>query len=177
MAGFGLAGWIGAQITHDWSLDDFAPLVFLQSAAHAFTFLGLVVFMISNVNLARVTAFSAYIQVFRLDGGEMATSLMATWLREREQIHSNLIGLHVSHGDAEVVQVLSRLTGKFLQHGASGESAAARAVETLGQLVRREANVLAYIDGFQLAFWAAIAGLLLVGLMRAAPRGPLAPAR
>jgi DHA2 family multidrug resistance protein len=64
LAGFGLSGWIGAQITHDWSPDDFAALVFLQSAAHAFTFLGLVVFMISNVNLARVTAFSAYIQVF-----------------------------------------------------------------------------------------------------------------
>ncbi len=177
LAGFGLAGWIGAQITHDWSPDDFAPLVFLQSAAHASTFLGLVVFMITNVNLARVTAFSAYIQVFRLDGGEVATSLMATWLREREQIHSNLIGLHVSQGDSEVVQTLSRLTGKFLQHDAGGEIAAARALETLGQIVRRQANVLAYIDGFQLAFWVAIAALVVVGFMRAAPRGPLTPAR
>jgi MFS transporter, DHA2 family, multidrug resistance protein len=177
LAAFALSGWIGAQITHEWSPDDFAPLVFLQSAAHAFTFLGLVVFMISNVNLVRVTAFSAYLQVFRLDGGEIASSLMATWLREREQIHSFLIGLHVSYGDSEVAQALKRLTGKFLQHGAGDEIAGARALEALGQIVRREANVLSYIDGFQLAFWVAIAGLLLVGLTRAAPRGPLAPAR
>ena len=47
----------------------------------------------------------------------------------------------------------------------------------LASLVRREANVLSIIDGFRVAFWAAIVGLLLIILMRAAPAGPLTPAR
>ena len=40
-------------------------------------------------------------------------------------------------------------------------------------LVRREANVLSIIDGFQVCFWAALVGLLLISLMRVAPPGPL----
>ena len=51
----------------------------------------------------------------------------------------------------------------------------ARAMVTSRALVRREANVLSIIDGFTVAFWGAIVGLLLVSLMRAAPPGPLTP--
>jgi DHA2 family multidrug resistance protein len=45
----------------------------------------------------------------------------------------------------------------------------------VASIVRREANVLSTIDGFQVTFWAAIAGLLLIGLTRAAPTGRLRP--
>jgi DHA2 family multidrug resistance protein len=45
----------------------------------------------------------------------------------------------------------------------------------VASIVRREANVLSIIDGFQVTFWAAIAGLLLISLTHAAPNGPLTP--
>ncbi|MDB5367775.1 MAG: transport protein permease, partial [Rhodospirillales bacterium] len=48
---------------------------------------------------------------------------------------------------------------------------------SLAARVQREANVLAYIDAFQVAFWAAIVGLLLVSLLGPAPPGPLSPKR
>jgi MFS transporter, DHA2 family, multidrug resistance protein len=76
-----------------------------------------------------------------------------------------------------LAQALGRLTGPFAQHSADAETALARATTMLASLVRREANVLSIIDGFQVAFWAAIVGLLLISLMRAAPAGPLTPAR
>jgi DHA2 family multidrug resistance protein len=76
-----------------------------------------------------------------------------------------------------VEQALGRLTGRFAQHSADAETALARATTIMASLVRREANVLCVIDGFQVAFWAAIVGLLLISLMRAAPAGPLTPAR
>ncbi|MBB3317421.1 DHA2 family multidrug resistance protein [Rhizobium sp. BK181] len=72
-----------------------------------------------------------------------------------------------------MTQRLARLTGEFLDYGAA--AASARAVGTLARLVRRQADVLSFIDGFTVAFWGAIAGLLLVSLMRAAPPGPLTP--
>ena len=102
---------------------------------------------------------------------------MTTWLRVRQQIHSNLTGLYVSAGDSDVAQALGRLTGRFAQHSADAETAVARATTMMASLVRRESNVLSIIDGFQVSFWAAIVGLLLIGLMRAAPAGPLTPAR
>jgi len=52
-----------------------------------------------------------------------------------------------------------------------------RAIATLARLVRRQDDVLSIIHGFAIALWGAIAGLLLVSLMRAAPPGPLTPGR
>jgi MFS transporter, DHA2 family, multidrug resistance protein len=76
-----------------------------------------------------------------------------------------------------VAQALGPLTGRVAQHGANGEIALARGTPILASLVRREANVQSIIDGFQVTFWAAIVGLLLISLMRATPAGPLTPAR
>jgi DHA2 family multidrug resistance protein len=172
---FAIAGWIGTQITHEWSLDDFIPMALIQSLGQGLTFTGLLVFAISNTNPAHATAFAAYIAVWRVNMVEFNASAMTTWLRVREQVHSNLLGLHVSEGDNDVVQTLTHLMGRFAWHGADAEATMARATSTLASFVRREANVLSIIDGFEVTFWAAIAGLVLVSLMRVAPQGPLSP--
>jgi DHA2 family multidrug resistance protein len=177
MTSFAIAAWMGTRITHEWAPDDFIPMALVQSIGQGLTFTGLLIFVLSNSNPARATAFVAYIQVMRLDVIEIAVTAMTTWLRVREQVHSHLIGLYVSAGDNDVAQALGRLTGRFAQHSADAETALARATTILASLVRREANVLSIIDGFQVAFWAAIVGLLLISLMRAAPAGPLTPAR
>ena len=173
---FVIAAWMGTRLTHDWAPDDFIPMALVQSVGQGLTFTGLLIFVVSNLNPARATAFVAYIQVLRLDVIEVASTAMTTWLRMREQVHSNLIGLYVSAGDSDVAQALGRLTGRVAQHSADAEAAVSRATTILASLVRREANVLSIIDGFQVAFWAAIVGLLLISLMRAPPAGPLTPA-
>jgi DHA2 family multidrug resistance protein len=110
----------------------------------------------------------------RLGGAEIGVALMGTWLRVREQIHSNFIGQHLADGSAEVERILRQLAGHFASHGAA--SAPARALGSLSALVQREANVLAYIDGFWLTFWIAIVALGFVTLMTRAPPGPFTPA-
>jgi MFS transporter, DHA2 family, multidrug resistance protein len=65
------------------------------------------------------------------------------------------------------------LADGFAAHGSG--SAQARAVETLAARVQREANVFAYIDGFWLCFWFAMAALFLVALITRAPPGPFTP--
>jgi MFS transporter, DHA2 family, multidrug resistance protein len=172
---FAIAAWLGTRVTQAWSPETFIPMALVQSVGQGLTFTALLIFATSNSNPARVTAFVAYIQFMRVDVIEISTSAMSTWLRVREQVHSHLIGLHVSVGDSEVAQVLARLTGRFAEHSAAVETAVAGATETLAALVRREANVLSIIDGFQVCFWAALVGLLLISLMRAAPPGPLTP--
>src|SRR5262249_4609995 len=91
----------------------------------------------------------------------------------REQIHSNFIGQHVENGGAHVTQTLNQLDKFFEGHGAS--LAPARALAEVAALVQREATVLAYIDGFWLCFWFAIAALLVLGLMTRPPPGPFTP--
>jgi DHA2 family multidrug resistance protein len=175
-AAFALAAWLGGGLTQAWRLNDFIPMVLLQAVGQGLTFFAALVFILSNANPARATAFSAYIQVIRIDGTEIGSALMATWVRVREQLHSNLLGLHVGAGDSDTSQTLAQLSGSFTR-SFSGEGAMARGIASLAARVQREANVLAYIDAFQVAFWAAIVGLLLVSLFGPAPPGPLSPKR
>jgi DHA2 family multidrug resistance protein len=71
------------------------------------------------------------------------------------------------------MRVLQALLNHFTSYGAG--AAQGRAISTLAAEVQREANVLAYIDGFWLCFYFAIAGLVLTALLTRAPRGPLSP--
>jgi MFS transporter, DHA2 family, multidrug resistance protein len=173
LSAFAAANLLGTQLTHDWARGDFVTIVLLQSLGQAFTLLPIIILALSNVDTTRATAFAAYIQIMRLGGAEIGIALMGTWLRVREQVHSNFLGLHVENGSVDVTRMLQRLTEGFAGHGAS--TAAARALGTLSAEVQREANVLAYIDGFWLCFWLAMVGLACVSLITRAPPGPFTP--
>ena len=173
LAAFAVAGLLGTQISHDWYPGDFVPMVLLQSLGQSFTLFAAIIILLANSDPTRATAIAAYIQVVRLGGAEIGISLMATWLRVREQIHSNLLGLHVETGGFDVTHRLAKMTDYFASHGAG--TAPARAAATLAALVQRESNVLAYIDGFWLTVWLAIAGLMLTACIGVAPSGPFTP--
>jgi MFS transporter, DHA2 family, multidrug resistance protein len=174
LSAFAIANLLGTQLSNVWRLDDFIPIVILQSIGQAFTLFPIIIIALSNADFSRATAFSAYIQLMRLGGAEIGVSLMGTWLRVREQIHSNYLGQHVAEGGAHVVRMLKQLGNIFA--GDDPGSAQGRALGTLAALVQREANVLAYIDGFWLTFWLAIIALGFVALMTRAPPGPFTPA-
>jgi DHA2 family multidrug resistance protein len=173
LSAFAAANLLGSQLTHDWAPGDFIPIVLLLSIGQAFTLLPIIIIAVSNADVTRATAFAAYIQVMRLGGAEIGVALMGTWLRVREQIHSNFLGQHVADGSADVSRILQQLSAGFAGHGAA--SAPARALGSLSALVQRESNVLAYIDGFWLTFSLAIAAIGFASLMTRAPPGPLAP--
>jgi MFS transporter, DHA2 family, multidrug resistance protein len=94
---------------------------------------------------------------------------MGHYLAVREQLHSNLLGLHVQSGnwldDTSIHQLSAGLFGK-----SSGLTAATgRAVGVVAGRVRLQAYSLASIDGFHLIAWACVGALVLVALLRRAP--------
>ncbi len=99
-----------------------------------------------------------------------------TFVRMREQVHSNLPGLHVeAQADNTVHRLLAygRVVGSRITD--EGE-AAAQALRLLGNAVGRQASVLACIDGFSAtAIAAAMCWLLAAFVPRAVPV-PAAPA-
>ena len=62
-------------------------------------------------------------------------------------------------GGVDVARLLKQLGDYFTGHGAG---AARRGPRDVAGRVQREANVLAYIDGFWLCFWLAMAALSLL---------------
>jgi DHA2 family multidrug resistance protein len=173
LSAFAAANLLGTQLTHDWARDDFVVIALLQSIGQAFTLLPIILIALSNSDFTRATAFAAYIQIMRLGGAEIGVALMGTWLRVREQIHSNYIGQHIESGADNVTRMLKQLADSFASRGAA--TAPARALGSLSALAAREANVLAYIDGFWLTFWLAMIALAFIALMTRAPPGPFTP--
>jgi DHA2 family multidrug resistance protein len=170
---FAAANLWGTQLTHDWARDDFTGILLLTSVGQTMTLLPIIIMALSNADPARATSFAAYIQIMRLGGAEIGVALMGTWLRVREQIHSNYLGLHIENGGLDVTRLLKQLSDYFANHGAA--TAPARALGTLSARVVREANTLAYIDAFWLCFWLAVTALFFMALITRAPAGPYTP--
>jgi MFS transporter, DHA2 family, multidrug resistance protein len=171
---FAAANLWGTQLSHDWAREDFTGIMLLTSIGQAFSLLPIIIMALSNSDPARATSFAAYIQILRLGGAEIGVAVMGTWLRVREQIHSNYLGQHIENGSGNVTHMLQTLSNFFASHGAG--TAPARAIGTLSAAVAREANTLAYIDGFWLCFWLAMAALGFTALITRAPPGPFTPA-
>ncbi len=174
LAAFAVASLLGTAVSHDWSRGDFVPMLLLMAVGQAFALAPLILIALANSDPARATAFSAYIQVMRLGGAEIGAALVATWLRVREQIHSNFLGQYITSSDADVVGRLNQLSAHFAGYGVG--LAPGRALGTLAGVVQREANVLAYIDGFWLTFGLAIVALIFAACIGASPSGPFTPA-
>src|SRR5580698_7509485 len=92
---------------------------------------------------------------------------MTTWLRVREQIHSNYLGQHVASGYMTASHVIDQLSAQLAARGHA--AAPARAIASLASMVERESIVLAYIDGFWLTFWFSVFGILFVSLIGTPP--------
>ncbi|MBW9113703.1 MFS transporter [Rhizobium cauense] len=162
---------LGSRLTIEWSPWNFLPVVLLFTAGQSFTFFSTVVYLLANTDPKRSTAASAYIQVIRLGSAELAVSILNTWLRQREQFHSNILGGPIAASSRDLHGTISKLETLFGTSARGG----LEALSAIATEVRTQAYVLAYADGFVLSFWFAIAGLLLVAFMGAMPFGPLHP--
>ena len=110
-------------------------------------------------------------------GSEIGSAAIQTFVRVREQVYSNLIGLHVVTGLPATAQVTAQLAGPFGNRATGIGEPAAQGTAVLASIVRREAYVLAYLDAFWLIAWVSLLGILLVLLLRPPPPNPLIPSR
>jgi DHA2 family multidrug resistance protein len=167
LSAFATANLMGTRLSHDWAPGDFIPIVLLQSLGHAFVLFPILVIALSSLDFSKVAAFVAYVQLGRLGAAEIGVALMTTWLRVREQIHSNYLGQHVASGYMSAARVIDQLSAQLAARGHA--AAPTRAIASLASMVERESSVLAYIDGFWLTFWFAVFGIIFVGLIGAPP--------
>ena len=91
----GIASLMGTGLTQDWATDDFLPSQVLQAVGQSFALTAVVVLAVRSMSPADVLTIGTLLQTSRLFGGEIGTAFMQTFVRVREQVHSNLIGLHV----------------------------------------------------------------------------------
>ncbi len=167
-----IACLMATDLTSQWATDDFLPSQILQAIGQSFALTALIVMIVRSLSPADAVTVGAVLQISRLFGGEIGTAFMQTFVRVREQIHSNLVGLHVEGIAVSTTDRLAAYRNAIGTRTADLGEAAARAAKLLGTTVAQQAAVLSYIDGFLAAAAGAFVCLLLVALMRRPPPSP-----
>ncbi|MEA3108299.1 MAG: hypothetical protein QOI88_2904 [Gammaproteobacteria bacterium] len=158
-------------LTPIWGSDQFLPSQLLQAVGQSFALSGVLFFAILHLRPQDALTFGAAVQVARLLGGEIGLAFVVTFARVREQVASNLIGLHVESGSRQVLQRLQSYAAITSKAG-DPASGAARAASVLGNLVRGMATTQAVIDSFVAVGTLTAVALLLAITHRPAPLGP-----
>jgi DHA2 family multidrug resistance protein len=161
----GVACLMATNLTSDWATDDFLASQVLQALGQCFALTAVVVLAVQSVNPTDALTIGALLQVGRLFGGEIGTAFMQTFVRVREQIHSNLIGLHIDSLAPVTASRLALYRGAVATHGSDLAAASARATGLLAAAVAKQAAVLSFIDGFLAAAAGAYACLLLTAML------------
>jgi MFS transporter, DHA2 family, multidrug resistance protein len=164
---------VAYNLTPLWGSYQFLPSQLLQAVGQSFALSGVIFVGILHLKPADALTFGAVLQTARLFGGELGTAFVTTLARVREQVASNLIGLHLQVGDAQVIQ---RIRGYgAVTTRADPATAADRGARVLDNAVRAAATTQAVMDCFvAVAFLTAVA-LLIVVFRSAAPEGPASP--
>ncbi|HTW25891.1 MAG TPA: MFS transporter [Acetobacteraceae bacterium] len=169
IAAVGIACAMASLVTSVWATDDFLPSQVLQAFGQSAALIALVLFAVRHLKPADAITFGVLLQTARLLGGEAGSAFMQTFVRMREQVASNLIGLHVESGGAITGERLSAYAAAVAARSDGLPDASGRAAQLLGQAVRAQANVLSYEQGFAAVAAAGIVMLLLTALLRPAP--------
>jgi DHA2 family multidrug resistance protein len=167
--------WMDADLTHDWANADFLPSQIVEAAGLAVAITALVTYAVANITPPQAAAIAATIQTARLFGSELGSAFIQTFVRVREQFHSNIIEQHLSSGSDVVERILDTISGVFSDHPVGRGDATAQALATIGARVQRESYVLAYIDAFWVIAWGLTLAILLLLLLRPPPPNPLTP--
>jgi DHA2 family multidrug resistance protein len=167
---------LNAQYTLAWSAENFYRTELLLGVGQSFAFIGLVSTIVLQAifsgGLSKpqdALTFSAFFHIIRLLGGQMGVVFMTHFIAVREQLHSNLLGLHVERGNWLDEMSIRQLTTGLYAKSSGVAAATGRAVGLTGARVRLQAYTLTFIDGFHLIAWACVVALLLVALLRKSP--------
>jgi DHA2 family multidrug resistance protein len=170
------ASILNAHYTSAWSASDYYRSEFLMGVGQAFAFIGLVATIVLQAifsgGLSKppdALTFSAFFHIVRLLGGQIGVAVMQRFIAVREQLHSNLLGLHVQQGNWLDDMSIAQLSAGFFGKSSGLTAAMGRAIGVIGARVRLQAYTLTVIDGFYFVIWACVAALVLIALLRKSP--------
>jgi len=171
-----LAAIFCAQYSSAWAAENYYRTELLTGVGQSFALIGLVggivlqgVFTGGLSKPQWILTFSAFFHTVRLFGGTAGAIYMGHFLADREKLHSNLLGLHVSSGNWITDANIHALTAGLFGKSSGLPSAAARAADLIAARLRLQAYSLSLIDGFLLVAWSCAIALVLVGVLRKSP--------
>src|ERR1700681_2149091 len=170
------AAWLNSQYSSTWAAENFYRTELLTGVGQGLAFIGLVGCIVLQAIFAgalakpeRVLTFSAFFHTIRIFGGTAGAIYMGHFLAQREKLHSNLLGLHVSGDDWITDQNVHAMTAGLYSKSSGMAAAGARAINLMAARLRLQAYSLSILDGFLLIAWSCACALIFVALLRQSP--------
>jgi DHA2 family multidrug resistance protein len=164
---FAASNFMNITMTTDYGSDQlFWPNV-VRAVGQALAFAPLSAVATASIEAENAGSASGLFNMMRNLGGAVGIAVLQTFLTKREQYHSNVLMQSVSLFEQATRTRIEQLTQYFIHHGAIDPADAShRAVVAMGQIVQKQAYILAFSDTFYLLGAALIAGLMAVLLLK-----------
>src|SRR6266849_7389063 len=132
------AAWLNSQYSSTWSAQNFYRTELLTGVGQAFAFIGLVGCIVLQAIFAGALAkpewvltLSTFFHTVRIFGGTAGAIYMGHFVAQREKLHSNLLGLHVSGGDWITSLNVHAMTAGLYSKSSGMAAAGARAIDLM----------------------------------------------
>jgi DHA2 family multidrug resistance protein len=162
LTGIALSMWYSTSLTPNASFDYFGWVRVYQMIGLPFLFIPINAVAYDGLPPDKTNQASALMNIARNLGGSIGISAANVVLTQRTQFHQARLVENTIPSSLTYQSTLSQMTKYFIAHGASAGDATARAVGMIGQMVRTQATILAYIDVFHVC---AIAAALMIPLV------------
>jgi DHA2 family multidrug resistance protein len=148
LIGIALSMWYSTSLTPDASFDYFAWMRIYQTLGLPFLFIPINTVAYDGLPPEKTNQGSALMNVARNLGGSLGISLANVVLTNRTQFHQSRLVENTIPSSPVFQSTLSSITDFFIHNGAPPTAARGAAMGFIGQLMRTQATILAYIDVF-----------------------------
>lgn len=157
---FAVSCFMNSTLTNQTGLDQLRWSQLVRAMGQPLIMVPLSSVATAGLPTSQAGSASGLFNMMRNLGGSIGIAAIATLLTNREQFHSNRLGEAVSIYSPATQERLQQMTQYFVSQGADLATAQQQAIETMSNIVRREAYVMAFND----CFYFIACALLLSGI-------------
>jgi DHA2 family multidrug resistance protein len=162
VVGFGLAAYgigIGVHVTAQWGFWEFASLQAIRGVGVMIAMIAAQQLSVSTLPPSMMKDASGLVNLIRNVGGAVGLACLMTVLTHQTAVHLSELSAGVSVSSGQAQDMLAGMTTMMDERGLMNPEGAAN--KAFGMILRRDATVLAFGDGFFfLAAGCAVASLL-----------------
>jgi len=149
---------------------------FVQGACLAMLFVPLTTATMDPISKEEMGNATSMFNLMRNIGGSIGIACATTYLFRREQVHTNVLGAHVTAASPQTQMALRGLESTLMAHGVNSQSALHQAYGALWGMVLRQASMVSFVDTFRaLAVFFLLVLPLLFFMKRPKHHGPGMP--
>jgi DHA2 family multidrug resistance protein len=165
---FAASNFMNIYMTTDYGSDQLLWPNVIRAVGQALAFAPLSAVATASIEAENAGSASALFNMMRNLGGAVGIAALQTFLTKREQYHSNVLMQPVSLLEQATRTRIEQLTQYFINHGVPDPyDASHRAlVVAIGQIVQKQAYILAFSDTFYLLGVALVVAVVATLLLK-----------